>query len=210
MTARISRSALALVLFLLGGCNMLAGRPHPVTLHVLEPPAGAVHASPAATTKISSAVLLVRDTESPGVFQSLNLVYSRTPGTLSYYQYARWSEMPARRFNTLMRQRLDASGLYGAVAEMGSGVLADYQLNTRLLDFHHDAAQSPGVARVFLEAELVHRRDARLIARRQFKAEAPVPAYDATGAANGLGLASARILDELMVWLSQVQPVDAR
>jgi len=186
------------------------GRPQPVSHHVLSIPASAPtsHASP--TTGKAGAVLLLRDTETPGVFQSVRLVYSRTPGILSYYQYARWSETPARALNTLLRQRLNDSGLYGAVVPIGAGVQADYQLNTRLQNFFHDDAQSPGVARVTLEAELVGRRDARLIARQVFQAEAPVASHDATGAATGLGLASGRALDELTAWLARVQPVDAR
>lgn len=204
-----------LLLAILAGCSMLpAGRPHPVSHHVLTippaTPAQPTSQSTSSTPGQTGAVLLLRDTETPGVFQSVRLVYSRTPEALSYYQYARWSEAPARMLNTLMRQRLNASGLYGAVVPLGAGVQADYQLNTRLQSFFHDAAKPPGVARVTLEAELVSRRDARLIARQVFQAEAPVPSHDATGAATGLGQASGRVLDELAAWLARVQPVDAR
>jgi ABC-type uncharacterized transport system auxiliary subunit len=118
--------------------------------------------------------------------------------------------MPARSLNTLLRQRLNASGLYSAAVPVGAGVQADYQLNTRLQSFFHDAAPPPGVARVTLEAELVSRRDARLIARQVFQAEATVASHDASGAATGLGQASGRALDELTAWLARVQPVDAR
>ena len=200
-----------LLLATLAGCSLLpAGRPHPVSHHVLSIPPATPAQSASSTPRETGAVLLLRDTETPGVFQSVRLVYSRTPDALSYYQYARWSETPARALNTLMRQRLNASGLYSAVVPMGAGVLADYQLNTRLQNFFHDASQPPGVARVTLEAELVSRHDARLIARQVFQAEAPVASHDATGAATGLGQASGRALDELTLWLSRVQPVDAR
>jgi ABC-type uncharacterized transport system auxiliary subunit len=200
-----------LLLAVLAGCSMLpAGRPQPISHHVLSFPPATPAQPAASTSRRTGAVLLLRDTETPGVFQSVRLVYSRAPGALSYYQYARWSDAPARSLNTLMRQRLNDSGLYGAVAPLGAGVLADYQLNTRLQDFFHDVAQPPGVARVSLEAELVNRRDARLIARQVFQAEAPVASHDARGAATGLGLASGRVLDELTAWLARVQPVDAR
>lgn len=206
------RSAItALLLANLAGCSMLpAGRPQAVSHHVLSVPPAAPVQSASAPPGQARAVLLVRDTETPGVFQSVRLVYSRVPGTLSYYQYARWSDAPARSLNTLLRQRLNGTGLYGAAMPMGSGVLADYQLNTRLQSFFHDASQPPGVARVTLEAELVSRRDARLIARQVFQAEAPVSSHDATSAASGLGQASGRALDELTAWLARVQPVDAR
>lgn len=201
------RAALIFALALaLAGCNVLAGRPRPVSLYVLQAPM----ASAAAPAARSSAALLLGDTDAPGIYQGLNLVYSRTPGTLSQYQYARWSELPARRFNTLLRQRLDTSGLFQSVADVGAGVRGDLQLNIRLLEFQHDAAQPPGVARVALEAELVDRRGATLVARRLFHAETPAPSHDATGAALALGRASGQALDELVAWLERVRPPDAR
>ncbi len=193
------------------GCTMLpAGRPHPISHFVLSMPPVAPVQPASAAPRQPVAALLVRETETPGVFQSVRLVYSRAPGALSYYQYARWSEMPARSLNTLLRQRLNVSGLYGAAVPLGAGVQADYQLNTRLQSFFHDVTQPPGVARVTLEAELVSRHDARLIARQVFQTEATVASQDATGAATGLGQASGRALDELVAWLVRVQPMDAR
>lgn len=195
-----ARHWLLLLPLFLGGCGMLAGRPHPVSHHVLAvPPAAAQPGTPVATT------LLVRDTEAAGMLQGPPLLYSRAPGTLSAYQYARWAEPPAARFNLLLRQRLETAGLYQAVAEMGAGVRGDQQLNTRLLEFHHDAAQSPGQARVALEADLVDRRDGRLLARQRFQARAPAPSHDAAGAAAALGVASGRVMDEVVDWLGRVR-----
>lgn len=197
---------LSLFMLALAGCSLLAGRPHPVSHHVLGVPDGVAMAG----TRAGAMVLLVGDTDTPGIYQAPNLVYSRAPGTLSHYQYARWSETPARSFNRLMLRRLDASGLFEAVADVGTGVRGDLLLNTRLLDFYHDAAQAPGVARVALEAELVDRRDAKLVARTLIRAEAPAPSHDATGAAAALGQASGHAMDQLVSWLGQVRPRDAR
>jgi len=196
----------ALAATLLSGCFGLAGRPRPVSHFVLEIPA----AASAQPTASRAGVLLLRDTETPGVFQSVRLVYSRTPGALSYYQYARWSDAPARSLNARLRQRLNDSGPFAAVAPLGAGVRAEYQLNTRLREFFHDAAHAPGVARVTVEAELVRREDGRLLARELFRAEAPAASYDAAGAAAALGVASGRLVDELGAWLARVRPADAR
>jgi len=208
MRARSIVLTLLLSVVCLAGCGQV-GRPHPVSHHVLRvPDAGAAVAPADAAAR--QGVLLVRDTETPGVFQSVRLVYSKTPDTLSYYQYARWSEAPARSLNAHLRQRLNATGPFEAVVPLGAGVQAEYQLNTRLRDFYHHAAQPPGVARVTLEAELVRRRDARLIARQLFTAQAPAPSHDAAGASASLGLASGRLLDDLVVWLARVRAQDAR
>ena len=154
---------IALILALLAGCSMLpATGQRPASSHyVLALPS--VDSAPVAP-RADAPVLLLRDTETPGVFQSVRLVYSRVPGVLNHYQFARWSEAPANALNTLLRQRLNAAGLYSAVVPMGAGVVADFQLNTRLQSFYHDATTAPGMGRLTLEAELVNRHDARLIA----------------------------------------------
>lgn len=207
MNTMVRISLIAFMSLTLAGCGLFAGRPRPVSNHVLSVPAGIPAAAPA---KPAVAVLLLGDTDATGIYQGLNLIYSRVPGALSQYQYARWSETPAHRLNRLLRERLDASGLYQAVAEVGAGVRGDYQLNTRLLDFYHDAALPPGVARVTLEAELVDRREAKLVARGRFQGEAPASGYDAMGAAAALGQASGAALDQLVNWLERVRPQDAR
>lgn len=208
MHARSIAIPLLFAIVCLAGCGQV-GRPHPVSHHVLRVADAGAAAAPA-NAAARQGVLLVRDTETPGVFQSVRLVYSRTPDTLSYYQYARWSEAPARSLNAHLRQRLNTAGPFEAVVPLGTGVQAEYQLNTRLRDFYHDAAQSPGIARVTLEAELVRRRDARLIARQVFAAEAPAPSHDAAGAAASLGRASDHLLDDLVTWLARVRPADDR
>ena len=200
MHARSIAIPLLFAIVCLAGCGQV-GRPHPVSHHVLRVADAGAAAAPA-NAAARQGVLLVRDTET--------LVYSRTPDTLSYYQYARWSEAPARSLNAHLRQRLNAAGPFEAVVPLGTGVQAEYQLNTRLRDFYHDAAQSPGIARVTLEAELVRRRDARLIARQVFAAEAPAPSHDAAGAAASLGRASDHLLDDLVTWLARVRPADDR
>ena len=200
---------IALILALLAGCSMLpATGQRPASSHyVLALPS--VDSAPVAP-RADAPVLLLRDTETPGVFQSVRLVYSRVPGVLNHYQFARWSEAPANALNTLLRQRLNAAGLYSAVVPMGAGVVADFQLNTRLQSVYHDATTAPGMGRLTLEAELVNRHDARLIAHRTFQAEAPAPSHDGAGAAKALGDASGRAIDELTDWLAQVQPAVAR
>jgi cholesterol transport system auxiliary component len=178
---------------------------HAVTHHVLTDP-GPVLAS-AATRP---GVLLVREMDAPAFYQLPRLVYSRAPGTRAHYEYARWSEPPAQRLGWLLRQRLEASRVFEAVAPLGGSVRGDYQLNTRLVDFFHDSASPPGAALLVLEADLVRRADARLVARRMFVAQEPVAAYDAGGAADALGLAANRVIDDLTVWLGQVVAVEPR
>jgi len=207
MTTRLGRLAGLLLpaLLLLAGCALPGKPPVAVSYHVLTDPGPVVRSG---TTHPGT--LLLREMEAPPFYQDTRLAFSRAAGTRGQYQYARWSEPVARRLGWMLRQRLEAAGAFSVVAPLGSGVHGDFQLNTRLVDFYHDANQPPGVALMVLEAELVRRADAGLAARQVFVAQVPVPTYDAAGAADALGGAANRVMDELTVWLARVGTAEAR
>jgi len=195
-------ACIALALVLLAGCS-LPGKPKDSrNYYVLNDP-GPIQRS--AVTHPGT--LLIREMDAPVFYQDTRMTYSRAPGTRGHYQYAFWSEPPARRLSWMLRQRLEAAGVFATVVPLGAGVLGDYQLNTRLIDFYHDATHEPGVALLLLDAELVKRDTAALVDHRVFVAQVPVKQYDAQGAADGLGRAANQVIDEMLVWLArQVGP----
>jgi cholesterol transport system auxiliary component len=190
---------LLLLAALLGGCLRLPGPGQAVTYHVLTDP-GPVVKSP----RTHAATLLVREMDAPALYQVPNPVYSREAGTRMHYQFARWSEPPAKRLTWLLRQRLEAAAVFEVVSPLGGGVRGDYQLNTRLVDFYHDTASPPGIVLLVLEAEVLRRTDARLLERRIFVAQQAVSSHDAAGATEAMGRAANRVIDELTLWLAQV------
>jgi len=204
------KSAMAVffaAIFLLVGCSLPGARPQAISHYVLEvPEVPAAQTANATDANAKKPVLLLREAEPSGFSQTTRLIFSRTPGTRALYQYANWVEPPSKRLHTLIRERLLASGLYAGVAPLGAGVQGDYQLNFRLLDFFHNATQTPGLAQIKLEAELVQRGSARLISQRIFVAEVPIARQDAATAVVGLGQASGQVLDAMVEWVAKVQP----
>ena len=182
----------------LAGCSLPGKERAPVTRYVLTDPGPAVRSA-----KTIQGVLLVREMEASEFYQDTRLAYSREPATRGHYQYAYWTEAPARRLAWLLRQRLETGGVFGVVDSTGSGLAGEYQLNTRLIDFFHDASNAPGTALVVLEAELVKRSGGKLAARRVFVAQEPAASFDARGAADALGRAANRAMDELVMWLPE-------
>lgn len=189
---------LLLSLAALGACGFTGPR-HATTWYVLEDQGKVA----AATAPVWTDTLLLRETDAPTFYQSGALAYSRAAGTRGYYQYARQSEWPAPRITQLLRQRLERAALFPAVAPLGVGVSGGYQLNTRLLDFYHDAAQAPGEVILVLEAELIRRADARLIARTRVETRAPASSHDAAGAARAANHALTQALDRITDWLAR-------
>lgn len=188
-------------LMFLNACG-ISGPRQATTWYVLED-LGTPVASPG-TKPAWPDTLLLRETDAPTFYQVNAMAYSRSAATRGHYQYARLTELPAPRIAQLIRLRLEQSALFPAVAPLGSGVAGGYQLNTRLLDFYHDAAQAPGEVKLVLEAELVRRGDAHLLARTRIETRTPAPSQDARGAAQGANVALTQALDRLTEWLTRL------
>jgi cholesterol transport system auxiliary component len=167
---------------------------HPAAPGDSGPMQGETRAEPVPT-------LLVLDTTASGFYDADPLVFSRSPGTRGQYQFARWTERPGKRFADLLRARLDRLGRY-RIASTGGYVRGDLMLDTRLVEFYHDATHEPGQVRLQLRAELVDLKQRSLLGRRTFEQKVPLTTYDAAGAARASSLAVSRVLDELDAWLA--------
>lgn len=196
---KILPSLLSLLLVAaLAACSLPGQDRRAVAHYVLSDPGPTVRGS-----KTVQGVLLIREMEASDFYQDIHLAYSRDPATRAHYQYAQWTESPTRRLTWLLRQRVESGQVFGVVDSTGSGLAGDYLLNTRLIDFFHEASSPPGMALMVLEAELVQRASGQLAARRVFVAQEAPPSHDARGAAEALGRAANRIMDELVMWLPE-------
>ena len=203
MKKTLSVTALALAL---AGCISLDGRGSaaPTIHYVLDDVVPADSTAPAMDRSADAAAprtLLVLDTTSSGFYDNDQLVFSRTPGTRGYYQFARWTERPAKRFADLLRSRLDRLGGYRVAAASGQ-VRGDLLLDTELIEFYHDARSQPGQVHLVLRADLLDLKRRTLLDRRVFEQRVPVATYDAAGAAAASGIAVGYALDQLAAWLA--------
>jgi cholesterol transport system auxiliary component len=160
-------------------------------------------AKPVAAPRPIGRELLVAPVPSTSVDDSFALAFSRGENQRAPYQFATWSERPSNRVAQLLVERLAARRAFTSVALLGRGVGGELQLNLAVNDFFHDAASSPGTARVEVTAELVDRSTRKLIARERFAASAPAAQANAASAATALGAATTQVLDQLVAWLEK-------
>lgn len=188
----------------LSGCFSLTGNQNApeIITYVLE---DGGHATPAATT--NPRTLLVLGTATNAFYNTDSIAFSRAPGTLGLYQYARWSERPGKRFGDLLLARLEADRIFATVASSGSGIKGDWVLDTGLLAFYHQASTAPGSVHVELRAEVVDMHNRALVARKLFTRDAPAPSYNAAGAVAAFNIATGQLLDDVEAWL-QTLPAD--
>jgi cholesterol transport system auxiliary component len=197
------RYALVSLVLLLAGCvNFGEDRNAPPIVHyVLADPAPAPQRQAAPDPR----TLLVLDTSTSSFYDTDTLAFSRSPNTRSYYQFARWTERPGKRFADLLRARLDAQGSFATIAAAGGHVRGELLLDTELVEFYHDASDPPGSAHVVLRVELIDLKSRSLIGRAEFDQRVEAASYDAAGAAGAFNLATGRVLDELLAWLDQMR-----
>lgn len=138
----------------------------------------------------SAPSVIVAPMSASSFYDTQDIVYSRAPGTRAYYQFNHWTERPQRAIHAQLASRLQAGS-------PKSGLL----LNTHLEEIYHDAAASPGTARITLTAQLVDPASRAVLARRTFSRTAPATSYDAAGAVRGFGQALGALLDDVAAWL---------
>jgi ABC-type uncharacterized transport system auxiliary subunit len=134
-------------------------------------------------------------------YDAESLVYSRQPGQRAYYQFASWTDRPARLVARLAERRLDAGGRFLSVTSLTAGVRADLLLNIMVMEFYHDVAAKPAVVRVELTGELIDWRSRSLLAQHTFSVSAPAQTDDAQGAAKAFDHAVTRALNALVPWV---------
>jgi len=194
----VKRAALALIAATgLAGCLGGSSVP-PRTYYVLQDKAPA---SDAAATPSGRQSLVVAASAADVFYDAESLVFSRSPGQRAYYQFAAWTDRPARSVVQLAERRLQARGRFASVTSMSAGVRADLVLNIGIVQFYHDAVVNPAVVRVELSAELIDWRARSLLAQRTFTTSAPVATADAKAAAESFNRAVTAALDALVPWV---------
>jgi cholesterol transport system auxiliary component len=196
----------ALASIFISGCSFIVGESPDRNLYVLN-------LSPCETEDRGPAVsssLLVRNTQANSFYDSQKIVFSDDTLTRGYYQFAGWTESPARQITSLILERLQCEPVFAKVTRGFEPAITDYSLSTELLEFRHDAADRPGKVIVVLRSELYDLHSRELIASRSMKAEEPVADYNAEGAVKAFNAATEKILSELIDWLKDVTPGSKR
>jgi len=194
----VKRAALVLVAATcVAGCLGGSSVP-PRTYYVLQDQAPASDAAAASPGRQS---LVVAASAADVFYDAESLVFSRSQGERAYYQFAAWTDRPARSVVQLTERRMQSRGRFASVTSMSAGVRADLLLNIGIVQFYHDVAAHPAVVRVELTAELIDWRTRSLLAQRTFTASAQVATDDAQAAAAAFNRAVTAALDALVPWV---------
>lgn len=184
----------------LAGCISVGsgGDAVPHASHLLHDPGAG--AAPRRSQPLLPA-LLIQQRPADALADTASMAYSRRANEFAFYQLASWTERPTRQVPRLLQRRLEARGVAGAVGLLGEPLRGDWLLAVAIDTLHHDVAESPGVARLQLTAELFDRRSRTRLARRQFDANVPTARADSAAAAAAASQAISDCFDALVPWL---------
>jgi len=146
--------------------------------------------------------LRVRETEAGRFVDSQRIIFSKDDQSRGYYQFAYWVDAPPKRLGMLLESYIEKAGIFSSVFRESSGVPADFELRTEVLEFRHHIASSPGEVIVSIRAELVSLVDREIVGRKTFSAVKEASAYNAGGAIEAFSLASNEVLQSIAVWVS--------
>ena len=154
MKRLIGLVAVALLAALIVACSAPGARDAD-RYFILEAQAGSAAPARGAPT------LVVMPTTVSSFYDTQDIVYSRAPGTRSYYQFNHWTDRPQRAVHAQLVSR------FGSASAAGGLILA-----THLEEIFHDAAQPPGIARLVITAQLLDPKTKAVVAQRVFNGTA--------------------------------------
>lgn len=167
---------------LLAGC--IPPRSHdPERYFVLYPVPAAAPARPPGPP------VLVAPTGAASFYDTVQIVYSDSPGTRAHYRYSFWTEPPPAVVRAQLAARLQHSGA------------PRFLLETQVQELFHDASTRPGAVRLTVVARLASVPGEATVAECAFSRAVPAASFDATGAVAAMRSALAAVLDDIDAWV---------
>lgn len=200
------RAALALAMFLLGGCStLLPPPPPPDNIYLLEanPAPLPARSAPAARRDLVLAVSMPR---ARAGFDTAQMVWVRQAHGLEVYSRNRWADTPARMLAPLLAQALERSGAFHAVVQAPSATSAALRLDTELIRLQQDFSVHPSRVQLTLNAQLIDIGTRRVIASAEFDETENAATEDAYGGVRAANLALERLLVRLAAFCAEHVP----
>lgn len=203
---------LTLIMFL-AGCSGLGilGASKPVTWYALQDKRTTPMISKRPGLPRIDHILMIGPVDSNAFFDSTQVAYSRSDIARAYYQFAAWTDRPAKRLASLVENRLAKRARFLSVVGSTDGVRGTLLLTLTLEEIFHDAATAPPVGKLRIRARLVDWQKRILIAERIFDHQAKVSKANADGAVRALSIATTAFLDSLTRWVeTAARPADTK
>jgi len=141
----------------------------------------------------------------PG-FDSQRLMYVQKDHTLAYFAHSEWVDTPARLLGPLLVAVIESTDAFGAVIATPTSIAGDLRLDTTILRLQHNFQTHPSRVQFTLRAYLSDEKTRRVLAWREFSAEALAPSDNAQGGVSAANEAVQDVLAQLAQFLALSVP----
>jgi cholesterol transport system auxiliary component len=206
---RPARLALVLALGLgLAGCGgLLPPPPPPPDLYTLSP----ASSPPAESWPRGAGQVLVGTIVAPAALDTTRIALNHDPTRVEYFAKADWTDRAPLLVRDLLRDTLERSGDFKAVALRSPALHADYVVLGDLRHFEADySAGSPPQIRVAVKLEVVRGDGGKILGQKTFAASAQAAANAMPAIVNAFDTAAHEALKDAAPWVASLFPLTAR
>lgn len=154
-------------LLMAAGC----GAARPVHYYTLEQPPSASDTPAAHPNGVSLLVARVRAAQ---LLEEDRIVYGVSPVEMGVYGSHRWAEPPPEMIETMLVERLRATGQYKSVQPLAGAARGDYVVRGRLISLKEMDLPSGVVARFTLDLELFDPKTGAVVWSQTYSHDEPV------------------------------------
>lgn len=208
MRRAVLGAAFGTALLTLTACSVLrpAATQPPVLYLLVDAPPGPMAApkptSVSAGTAPTLPTLLVNPVQAASGFDSQRLVYLRDDHQLTYFAHSEWADPPARMLGPLLVAAIGQTGAFGSVVLSPASVAGDVRLTTQIIRLQHNFQTQPSRVQFTLRAYLTNETTRKVLAWREFSAEAPAASENAQGGVAAANVAVQDVLAQLAQFLA--------
>ena len=153
-----------------------------------------------ACTRNRVAELVVETPKASGPLDTERILVRPGPLQIQYLPDADWGDSVPVMVQTLMVRKLAAYPVFSHVGRAPLGNAGDYALLSEINDFSAVIEGGGAIITLRLAAQIVDERSARITARRDFTAQAPVTSTATPALIEGFDLAGRQLFDQVGDW----------
>ena len=131
--------------------------------------------SPSRRAKTKLTLLVTTPIADPG-YETVNIVYIKTPFKLQHFSTHRWVAPPAEMILPILTQALRNRNYFYAIVSSPFSGSSSYRLDTKLITLQQDFLTPRSRVRVAIQASILNNMTNKIAATRLFKVEVPTSA----------------------------------
>ena len=181
------------------GCGSLLPKPAAApALFLLEgvaPTTADMPSKPGLATATST--LVVAEPRAAPGYGTRQMAYVRTASQIEYFAFNQWAQPPAVMLAPLLAHAIERTGAFRSVVRAPISVAGDIRLETELIRLHQDFSVAPSRVRLAVRVVLIDTATRRVLATREFEAQAPSASEDPAGGVMAANEAAQRVAAEV-------------